>query len=594
MSILISCQHLCKSFGAKTLFEELSFSVFASDQVGLIGPNGAGKSTFIKILAGIEKADSGTITTKKDLKIGYVPQSHHFDDLYPHEILEQAFAHEHDLEDYEKALQVDIWLSKLGFENHKNIKASHLSGGWKKRLAIALALVKRPDVLLLDEPTNHLDLEGIVWLEKFLKKEAPTFVLISHDRYFLDHLTTKVVEINPVYPKGMFTAEGTYSHFLEKKEAFLEGQLEQERSIAGKVRKETDWIRRSPKARTTKSQARIDAAEEIFEIHKDLKKRNKERKTEIKFESSERQTRQLITLKSIKMELGGKVLFENLDCTLSPKSRVGLMGPNGSGKTTLLRLLAGELAPTSGTLKPADDLKIVYFDQHRNKLPPETSLKDALSPEGDYVNYQGRQIHVSGFCKKFLFSPDILDMPIAKLSGGERARIAIARLMAQPADVLLLDEPTNDLDIQTLETLEENLLEFSGAVVLISHDRCMLDRICNQLIALGQEKEPQFFADYDQFEADQVEKKQRIEKSKQLEKDKPSKPKGLSFKEKKELELLEKTIQTTEQEIARLNQQLQDPLILQDAKKLASICQQIKELETSLSASYERWSELSF
>ena len=184
-------------------------------------------------------------------------------------------------------------------------------------------------------------------------------------------------------------------------------------------------------------------------------------------------------------------------------------------------------------------------------------------------------------------------MPIAKLSGGERARIAIARLMAQPADVLLLDEPTNDLDIQTLETLEENLLEFSGAVVLISHDRCMLDRICNQLIALGQEKEPQFFADYDQFEAAQVEKKQRIEKSKQTEKEKPSKAKGISFKEKKELELLEKTIQTTELEIARLNHQLQDPLILQDAKKLASLCQQIKELESSLSLAYERWSELS-
>lgn len=592
MSILISCQNISKSFGARTLFRELAFSVFSGDQIGLIGPNGAGKSTFLKILAGIEKADSGTITSKKDLKIGYVPQNHHFDDLYPHQILEKAFSQYQDLEDYEIALQVEIWLSKLGFDPHKHIKAPYLSGGWKKRLAIAQALVDKPDVLLLDEPTNHLDLEGILWLEKFLKREAPTFVLISHDRYFLDHLTTKVVEINPVYPKGMFCSEGTYSHFLEKKDQFLEGQLEQERAIAGKVRRETDWIRRSPKARTTKSQARIDAAEEIFEVHKDLKRRNKESKAEIKFESSERQTRQLITLKSLKMQMGDRTLFENLDLTLSPKSRIGLMGPNGSGKTTLLRILAGEMQPTSGTIKPADDLKIVYFDQHRNKLAPETSLKDALSPEGDYVNFQGRQVHVSGFCKRFLFSPDILDIPIAKLSGGERARIAVARLMLQPADVLLLDEPTNDLDIQTLETLEENLLEFNGAVVLITHDRCMLDRICNQLIALGQDGKPLLFADYDQFESASQKQKPKEDKSKE-EKQKPQKTKSLSYKEKKELELLEKTIHETEKSLELLKASLQEDNVIANPKRLDEICHQIKSLETSLEAAYERWSELS-
>jgi ATP-binding cassette subfamily F protein uup len=592
MSILISCQNISKSFGARTLFRELAFSVFYGDQIGLIGPNGAGKSTFLKILAGEEKADSGIITSKKELKIGYVPQTHHFQDLYPEKILQEALAHQKDLEDYEIALQADIWLSKLGFEAHKTIKASLLSGGWKKRLAIAKALIDQPDVLLLDEPTNHLDLEGILWLERFLKKEAPTFVLISHDRYFLDHLTTKVVEINPVYPKGMFSSEGTYSNFLEKKEQFIEGQLEQERAIAGKVRREADWIRRSPKARTTKSQARIDAAKEIFETHKDLKRRNKESKADIKFESSERQTRQLISLKSLKMEMGDKILFENLDLTLSPKSRIGLMGPNGSGKTTLLRILAGEIKSTSGTLKSADDLKIVYFDQHRNKINPQTSLKDALSPEGDYVNFQGRQIHVSGFCKRFLFSPDILDMPIAKLSGGERARIAIAKLMLQPADVLLLDEPTNDLDIQTLETLEESLLEFNGAVVLITHDRCMLDRICNQLIALGQGSKPLLFADYDQFEASK--QKQKPKEDKAIEgKIQPQKAKSLSYKDKKELELLETTIHQLEKKLEALKVFLQDEKVIANPKRLEDICLEIKTLEISLEASYQRWSELS-
>jgi ATP-binding cassette subfamily F protein uup len=268
------------------------------------------------------------------------------------------------------------------------------------------------------------------------------------------------------------------------------------------------------------------------------------------------------------------------------------MGPNGSGKTTLLRILAGEIKPTSGTIKPADDLKIVYFDQHRNKLDPQTSLKDALSPEGDYVNFQGRQIHVSGFCKRFLFSPDILDMPIAKLSGGERARIAIARLMLQPADVLLLDEPTNDLDIQTLETLEANLLEFNGAVVLITHDRCMLDRICNQLIALGQGSKPLLFADYDQFEASKLKQKPKEDKAIE-DKQKPQKAKSLSFKEKKELELLETTIHQLEKKLETLKAFLQDEKVIANPKRLEDICLEIKTLETSLELSYQKWSELS-
>ena len=592
MSLLISCQGISKSYGSRQLFIDLCFSVFSGDLIGLIGPNGAGKSTFLKMIAGLEKQDSGTIQMRRDLKVGYVPQMHSFEDLYPYEILLKASLKEGRLADYEGEIEAEKWLSKLGFTHEKEIKAPKLSGGWKKRLAICLALIDKPDVLLLDEPTNHLDLEGILWLEKFLKREAPTCVLISHDRYFLENLTTKIAEINPLYPKGIFSVDGCYSQFLEKKELFIEGQLEQERSIASTARKETDWIKRSPKARTTKSQARIDAAEEIFAIHKDLKKRNKERKAEIKFEATERQTRQLISCKSLKMEIGERVLFEKLDLTIAPGTRLGLMGPNGCGKTTLLRLIAGEITPSSGTIKRADDLKIVYFDQLRNKIPLETSLKDALSPTGDYLDYQGKKIHVSGFCKKFLFSPDLLDMPIAKLSGGERARIAIAKLMVAPADILLLDEPTNDLDIETLETLEENLSEFKGAVVLITHDRFMLDRLCNQLLSLGKELTPHFFADYDQFEKYQQPQKER-EKTQKGEKREEKKERNLSYKEKKELETLEKKIAEIEKKIHEKKEKLLDDLIIKDNEKLRKLCDEIASLEKELEELFARWSELS-
>lgn len=592
MSLLLSCQHLSKSYGPRVLFEDLSFSVFSGERIGLIGPNGAGKSTLLKILASLEKSEEGSITARKELRIGYVPQMHEFPSILPFKLLLQGLEENQELQDYEKELQVEIWLSKLGFDEHRATLSSQLSGGWKKRLAIAIALLKKPELLLLDEPTNHLDLEGILWLEKFLKREAPTFVVISHDRDFLDHLMTRVVEINPLYPKGIFSVDGPYSQFLEKKELFIEGQLEQERSVAGKARRELDWVRRSPKARTTKSQARIDAAEEIFKQHQDLKLRNKVKVAGITFEASERQTRQLITLKSIKATMGERLLFEGIDLTLSPGTRLGLMGPNGSGKTTFLKLLAKELDPAAGTIKWAQDLKIVYFDQYRNKLPLKTTLKEALSPEGDYVYYQGKDIHVSGFAKRFLFSSDLLEMPIEKLSGGERARIAIARLMLTPADVLLLDEPTNDLDISTLEILEDSLKEFSGAVVLITHDRRMLSELCSQFLILGNPHQPSIQASIEHWEQLFSKPSVVLEKDKKADVKKQETKKGLSYKEKKELETIEKTIESKEKKIEELKKELSSQDLAKNLPKLDALCRNIDAEEKELATLYERWHQL--
>lgn len=573
MSLLYSCQSVSKSYSTRVLFKDLSLSIFAKDRIGLIGPNGAGKSTFLKIVAGLEKPNTGILSPRRDLKIGYVPQACEFPDLPPETILINVI--KEDLPDYEKERLAQTWLSKLGFTGNE-ASAALLSGGWKKRLGFACELISNPDLILYDEPTNHLDVEGILWLENFLARESPTYLLVSHDRYFLQNVTNRVIEIDPAYPKGMFAIDGNYADFLEKKEQFLAGQIQQERSLATKARRETEWLRAGVKARTTKSQSRIDEAHEILQEHSDVSRRNTQRRAKIDFAASERETRKLIVAKNLGKDLGGRTLFKNLDFILSPGTRIGLLGPNGSGKTTLLKLLSDEIKPDQGTIKKADALQTVYFDQHRAQLPQNLTLREALSPKGDYVTFRGQEVHVNGWCKRFLFSPDLLDMTINRLSGGERARISIAHLMLQPADVLLLDEPTNDLDIPTLETLEESLLEFPGAVVLITHDRCMLDRICNSLITLGEEATPP---------EKEKEKEKREERS---EKSKPS----LSYLEKKEYDEIERKIGKLEEEVKALNHLLEKSEIAENAVKLNEVCQAIGLAENKIEQLYLRWQEL--
>lgn len=591
MTLFIHCQELSKSFGTRRLFSNLSISLFSGDKIGLIGPNGSGKSTLLKIIAGMEKADSGDISAKRDLRVGYIPQTCFFPEEYPEKILLDVLKDDTNLQEYEKEALVQTWLNKLGFKG-KEILASRLSGGWKKRLAIAKEIIRAPDLLLLDEPTNHLDLEGILWLEKFLARETTTYLLVSHDRYFLQNVANKIIEIDFSYPKGIFSIEGSYKNFLEKKEDFLKGQLEQERSLASKARKETEWLRQSPKARTSKSKSRVEEAHELLEELSQVRQRNTKKKADIDFAASERETRKLLVAKNISKNIEAKTLFEHLDFTLSPGTRIGLMGRNGSGKTTLLRLLAKEIEPDQGTIKRADGLKTVYFDQHRAQLPDTITLREALAPNGDYVIYHGQSIHVNGWCKRFLFSPTILDMPLAKLSGGERARIAIAHLMLQPADLLLLDEPTNDLDIPTLETLEESLLEFPGAVVLITHDRCMLDRICNLFLALGNPQQTNLYAEYSQWESaakhteiSSKPKEQRIDKTTQ------SKQK-LSYNEKKEYEEIENKILKLEEEVSILNKLIADPNVIENVTRLQETCKTIAIKETQIEQLYLRWLEL--
>lgn len=579
---LLGIHSLSKSYGIQDLFRNLSFTIHQGDRIGLIGPNGSGKSTLLKIMMGLEKEDEGSISRKQSLRVGYASQAPEF----PSESLEDVLVQEVKKISHEEALtRARILLGKAQFTDFSQI-ASNLSGGWKKRLDIARALMQEPDLLLLDEPTNHLDLEGILWLEKFLSREKTAFVIVSHDRYFLDNVSEKVIEINKCYPEGLFISEGNLSTFMERKEAFLEGQANHQRGLASVVRDEIAWLRKSPKARTTKSQSRVQNAHRLMEELSEVKQRNKTVKITIDFSASERETRKLLAAKNLTKSLSGRQLFKGVDITLSPGTRLGIVGKNGTGKTTLLKLLAGMVPVDMGTIKYADDLKLVYFDQHRDHIPSHYTLREAFSPVSDMVNYRGQNMHVHGWAKKFLFSKERLDTPVSSLSGGERARLLIAKLMLEPADILFLDEPTNDLDIPTLEVMEESLKEFAGAVVLISHDRCLMDGVCTQILGLGENNEQQFFADYSQWELACV---KATAAAKEV-RSKPASPpvKKLSYKEQKELEGMEQSILSIETEIAALEGQMQGS----DPKKSLELYNLLASAQQKHDALFERWQYL--
>lgn len=502
--MLLSCESLGKSYGAKPLFTDLSLGLCEGDHVGLIGPNGSGKSTLLKILAGLEDPDCGIRSVRRQLRIGYVPQEPSFAEQHSVEDALSQVLLDEGLDPHEQGARIAKALSLGGFVRSDQSVLT-LSGGWKKRLAIARSLMLEPDVLLMDEPTNHLDVEGILWLESLLKTEPHAFIVVSHDRRFLESVTTRIWELNRRYANGLFQANGRYSEFLEQRDAVLQSQADYRASLANRVRREVEWLRRGPKARTTKAKARIDQVGRLIDELTDIESRQGNASAGIDFTASGRKSKQLLVAKGIGKSLGDKLIVSGLDILLGPGERIGLLGPNGSGKTTLLKLLAGTLEPDSGIITRADRLRVVTFEQHRESLDQQATLRRALAPAGgDAVVYQDRSVHLVSWAKRFLFKPEQLDLPVSRLSGGEQARLLIARLMLQPADLLILDEPTNDLDIPTLDVLEDSLLEFTGALVLVTHDRWLLDRISTRLLALDGMGRAEWFADYAQWEAAQV------------------------------------------------------------------------------------------
>src|ERR1022692_3247851 len=593
MAILESCTSLSKSFGSRMLFENISLGISDGERLGLIGPNGSGKSTLLKILSGRLEPDSGTVSMRRNIRIGYVPQEVDFaDGQTAAELIAASLAAEH-LDDFERSARINLTLGRAGFSDG-SVRTESLSGGWKRRLAIARELAMQPDLLFLDEPTNHLDLEGILWLEKLLASSSFASVVVSHDRYFLENVVNDTAEIDRVYPEGIFRVEGNYSHFLEKKEEFLLAQSSRQESLANIVRREVEWLRPGAKARTGKTRARTDEAGRLIRELSEMESRSVKDVAQIDFTATDRRTKRLLSAEAISKELGGRTLFRDLSFTLSPGIRLGLLGLNGSGKTTLLRILAGELPADAGSMEFAANLRVVYFDQAREQLDGEQTLRQGLGAHGDTVMFQDKPIHVAGWAKRFLFDSGQLDRPMSSLSGGEQARVLIARLMLQPADVLLLDEPTNDLDIPTLEVLEDSLTDFAGALVLVTHDRYLLDRVSTVVLGLDGRGGAQLFADYWQWEQARMGPAD-VPKPAKPESAAPKSPpakKKLSYHEAREWEQMEARILEAEQQVEAIRAEMHSPDVVSDGPRLQACYARLQPAEDSVHALYARWAEL--
>ena len=594
MPPILNAQGVTKRFGAVPLFQEISFTVSDGDRIGLIGPNGAGKSTLLKVLGGDEDADSGDVAVRKRARVGYVAQESNFAaGVSVRRVLEAALELA-GVAEGEREGRLRETSGRTGFPD-LNAEAATLSGGWRKRLAIAEAVVTHPDVLLLDEPTNHLDLAGIVWLEELLNEGSFACVLVSHDRYFLENVATEIVELNRVYADGLLRVKGSYSKFLEGKQAYMEAQSKLQDALKNRVRVEVEWLRRGPKARATKAKARIDNANELIGQLREVNSRVQTASAGIEFSATDRQTKRLVELGDVSVVLGDRKIVEGLNFIITNGMRVGLVGPNGSGKTTLLRLLTGELEPMVGTIKRATGLKIVYFSQMR-ELEEGVTLRRALAQDSDSVVYQGRVVHVASYATKFLFTSEQLNQPVERLSGGERARVLIAKLMLEPADLLLLDEPTNDLDIATLEILEESLLEYTGALVLVTHDRYMLDRVSTVVLGLDGRGGAEAFADYSQWEQWRGVKEAIAPKAVASVSAGPGSNAGgkkkLSYLEAREFAGIEAAVEAAEARVQRARETIEDPAVAVDAVRLTAALAELETAQAESDGLYARWAEL--
>jgi ATP-binding cassette subfamily F protein uup len=606
MPPILIAQKITKRFGAIPLFDSISFAVHDGDRIGLIGPNGAGKSTLLAILGAEQQPDSGEVSFRKSVRIGYVHQISEFaPEITIRQVIEAALERAA-VPAGAREQRLRETLGRAGFVDSDSPsnpgmdrEAASLSGGWRKRLAIAEALVTDPQVLLLDEPTNHLDLDGIEWLESLLRAASFAFVVVTHDRYFLENVATQIIELNRMYSDGLLRVKGSYSKFLEEREAYVEWQQRAQESLRNRVRIEMEWLRRGPKARATKAKARIDNANSLISELRSSESRTRIATAGIVFDATGRQTKRLIEVENAVVTFGDREVLRGVSVVLTNGLKLGLAGANGSGKTTLLRAITGEISLSAGQVRRAQGLRIVYFSQMR-ELDGSLTLRRTLAPDSDSVIYQDRVVHVAGYASRFLFTSEQLNQPVERLSGGERARVLIARLMLQPADVLILDEPTNDLDIPTLEILEESLLEFAGALVLVTHDRYLLDRVTNAVLGLDGRGNAELFADYLQWEAwrgqqSQFGSKALGEQALRLAPivDSSSRTRRkLSYIEQREYDTLEERIEEADTRLRAAEQRIQLDEVAIDSAALSNALAELEAAKAHHHAVYERWVEL--
>ncbi|HEZ0830561.1 TPA: ATP-binding cassette domain-containing protein [Neisseria meningitidis] len=622
---ILSVENASFAVGHVALLDKTSFQLDSGEKIGLIGRNGAGKSSFLKILAGVQKLDDGQIIVQNNLKIVYVPQESFFDKEATvfdtvaeglseiRDLLRRYHHVSHELENGSSEallkelneLQLEIeakdgWkldaavkqtLGELGLP--ENEKIGNLSGGQKKRVALAQAWVQKPDVLLLDEPTNHLDIDAIIWLENLLKAFEGSLVVITHDRRFLDNIATRIVELD----RGILRSyPGSFSKYSEKKVQELAVEAEHNRLFDKFHAQEEAWIRKGIEARRTRNEGRVRRLEELRRQR--AERRNVQGQVNFKLDSGEKSGKIIAELEHASFAYGDKVIMDKFSAILQRGDKIGLIGPNGIGKTTFLKLILGELQPTYGRIRIGSKQEVAYFDQFRSALNENDTVFYTLGQGNDYVEVGGKKKHVMSYLEDFLFHPARAQSPVSSLSGGERNRLLLAKLFTRPANILVLDEPTNDLDIDTQELLEDLLRDYQGTVFLVSHDRMFLDNVITQSIVFeGQGCLKEYIGGYqDYIDAKSREAKIQTASTPKTAAAEPAKEKTkanrtvkLSYKEQRELDALPDEIAALEAEQAEINAQLSDPEIFKDYEKAGALQSRAEEIEMLLLEKLERW-----
>lgn len=617
---LISLDKAKLAYGMTPLLDNVSLTLSSGDRVGLIGRNGSGKSSLLKVLAGFATLDDGSITSSSQLRLAYVAQEPDFaaaqrvfaavsqglgevqasvlayhaalhalgdaDDAALQRLAQaQAEMEQHD--GWTANSRIEAALSRLGLDPDAELTA--LSGGMRKRVALARALVSDPNVLLLDEPTNHLDVDGIVWLEKTLADFSGAILVVTHDRTFLDRVANRIAELD----RGRLTFfVGNFSAYREKKLELLATELDQAHKFDKVLAQEEVWIRQGVQARCTRNEGRVRRLEQL----RRERAQRRERMGNVRFaiDAGERSGKLVAELKDVSKQYGENRLISHFSTLIMRGDKIGLVGPNGVGKTTLLKLILGELSPDSGEVRRGTRLQVAYFDQLRAQLDDDATLADTISQGSEFIEINGERKHVVSYLGDFLFAPQRVRAPVKSLSGGERNRLLLARLFTRPANVLVLDEPTNDLDIETLELLESLLQEFSGTVFLVSHDRTFLDNVVTQVISFeGQGLLQEYPGGYDDYVRGQSARAMPAQPTKAAAPTQKTRalPRKLSFSETYELEQLPTRIEALELEQARLTARLGDPAFYQ-SESSSDVQRRFAAIERELEAALARWEQL--
>jgi len=622
---LITIQDVSLSFGGLPVLDRINMQIEAGERLCLVGRNGEGKSSLMRLIAGEQPPDSGRIIRQQGVKIARLDQEvpgtlegtvysvvaggvgkfmallerhHEVSSRLAGDgttsVLAELAAVEHEMETagvWQVRQQIETVLSRLQLEADSDF--SELSGGMKRRVMLARALACQPDLLLLDEPTNHLDIESITWLEEFLLSSSYTLLFVTHDRDLLKKLATRILDLE----RGSLSSwPGDYTTYLRRKEEMLAAENSQQARFDKKLAQEETWIRQGIKARRTRNEGRVRA---LVELRRQYQARRQQvGNVRMEITTAGLSGKLVAVLKDVSHSFRDNRVIRDLSITVLRGDRIGVIGPNGAGKTTLLRLLLGELAPGTGQVKLGTNLQPVYFDQQRAQLDPAKTVIDNLGDGSDFVEVNGRRRHIIGYLRDFLFTPDRARSPVSILSGGERNRLLLAKLFARPSNILVLDEPTNDLDIETLELLEDLLLEYSGTVLVVSHDRAFLNNVVTStLVFEGEGRVQEYAGGYDDWlrQRPAPEKKEAPARKEQKErfKPRPTGPRKLTFKETRELEELPGRIETMEQEQQQLLEIMADgALYRDDGKTAAKAGFRLTELEKLLAEAYDRWEEL--